>query len=261
MNTSKAFDKVWYSGIIFKLQQNGMSVKFINLVTDFLKNRKQRIELNEKASSWVDVTAGVPQGFIVGPVLFLICINDLVDDLSSNVKLVGDDTSLFSIVHEENISVDELGTDLEKISSWLYQWKISFKPDPSKQAQEVVFSYELIKSVHPPLIFINSNMSEASSQKRLGVIFVEFLKFLEHFKIILSKINKSIGLLRKLQSLLPRNALITIYKSFIRPHLDYNDVIYDQTFNYYFHQKFESIQYNACLAITGAIRSTSRDKS
>ena len=167
------------------------------------------------------------------------------------MKLVDDDKSLFSIVHEESISVDELRTDLEKISSWSYQWKMSFKPDPSKQAQEVVFSYELIKPVHPPLIFINSNMSEASSQKRLGVILVELLKFLEHFKIILSKINKSIGLLRKLQSLLPRNALITIYKSFIRPHLDYNDVIYDQTFNYYFHQKFESIQYNACLAITG----------
>ena len=69
-----------------------------------------------------------------------------------------------------------------------------------------------------------------------------------------------IGLLRKLSNLLPRQALVTIYKAFIRPHLDYGDVLYDQAFNNSFHAKMESIQYNACLAITGAIRGTSREK-
>ena len=70
--------------------------------------------------------------------------------------------------------------------------------------------------------------------------------------------NRTIGLLQKFQQVLPRPSLITIYKAFIRPHLDYGDVIFDQAFNNSFHQRLESIQYNAALAITGAIRGTSK---
>ena len=86
------------------------------------------------------------------------------------------------------------------------------------------------------------------------------LNFQEHIKNILTKVNKTIGLLRKLQNILPRGSLITIFKSFVSPHLDYSDVIYDQSFNNTFHQKMESVQYNAALAVTGAIRGSSREK-
>ena len=79
-------------------------------------------------------------------------------------------------------------------------------------------------------------------------------------KYVFSKTNKTIGLLRKLSNLLPRQALVTICQAFVRPHLDYGDVLYDQAFNNFFHAKIESIQYNTCLAITGAIRGTSREK-
>ena len=85
------------------------------------------------------------------------------------------------------------------------------------------------------------------------------LTFEKHLENV-NKTNKTIGLLRKLSNLLPRQTLVTIYKAFVRPHLDYGDVLYDQAFNNSFHTKMESIQYNACLAITGAIRSTSREK-
>ena len=78
--------------------------------------------------------------------------------------------------------------------------------------------------------------------------------------MVATKMNKAIGLLRKLQNLLPRTALITIYKAFVRPHLDYSDILYDQAFNLSFQHKLESIQYRACLAITGAIRGTSKEK-
>ena len=78
--------------------------------------------------------------------------------------------------------------------------------------------------------------------------------------MVFRKISKTIGLLRKLHNFLSRAALITIYKAFIRPHLDYDDIFYDQAYNMSFHQKLESIQYNACLAITGAIRGTSKEK-
>ena len=86
------------------------------------------------------------------------------------------------------------------------------------------------------------------------------LNFSEHLKTIFQKTNKTIGVLRKLQTLLLRAPLITIYKSFIRPHLDYGDMIYDQTFNMSFQQKMKIIQYNAVLSITGVIRGSSREK-
>ena len=76
----------------------------------------------------------------------------------------------------------------------------------------------------------------------------------------MSKVDKTIGLLRKLQAVLPHPSLVTIYKAFIRPHLDYEDIIYDQVYKESFHQKLESIQYNAALAITGTIRGPSREK-
>ena len=78
--------------------------------------------------------------------------------------------------------------------------------------------------------------------------------------MILNKVNKTIGLLHKLHNILPRSALLTIYKSFIRPLLDYGDIIYDQAYNASFHQKLELLQYNTCLVITGAIRSSLREK-
>ena len=86
------------------------------------------------------------------------------------------------------------------------------------------------------------------------------LIFDEHLKMVSLKICKTLGLLRKLHNLLPRSALITIYKAFVRSHLDYGDILYDQAYNMSFHHKLESIQYNACLAITGAIQGTSKEK-
>ena len=113
---------------------------------------------------------------------------------------------------------------------------------------------------HPPLLSNNNNVSQVNFQIHLGVILDVKLTFEEHLKNVFNKANKTIGVLRKLSNLLPRQTLVTIYKSFIRPHLDYGDVLYDQTFNNSFHAKMESIQYNAWLAITGAIRGTSREK-
>ena len=133
-------------------------------------------------------------------------------------------------------------------------------PDPSKQAQEVIFSRKINKVHHLPLLFNNSTIQQISSQKHLGINLDEELTFKHHINEKINKANKGIGIIRKLNIILPRSALLTIYRSFVRPHLDYGDVIYDQPENESFSSRIESVQYNASLAITGAIRGTSQEK-
>ena len=254
INIFKASDKVWHKGLTYKLKQNGISGKLLNLIIDFLSNRKQRVVLNGKYPSWTNIEAGVPQGSILEPLFFLIYINDLSDNLITNPKLFADDTSLFSIVHDPNATANDLNNDLAKINDWAYQWKMNFNPDPFKQAQEALSSRKIKSQNHPCFHFNNNPVNQTRLQKYIGMYLDPKLDFLEHLKNVQAKVNKSITLLRKLQTILPRPTLLTIYKAFIRPHLDYGDTIYDQAYNDSFHQKLESIQYNAALAITGAIR-------
>ena len=260
LDISKAFDKVWHDGLLFKLNQNGIRGKMLKIIASFLDNRYQRVVLNGQSSSWLNVKAGVPQGSILGPLLFLIYINDISNNLESDVKLFADDTSLFSTVFDPNISATTLNNDLAKINLWAYQWKMSFNPTVSKQAHEVIFSRKRNKVIHPNLTFNNINVKRVDSHKHLGLVLDDKLSFKDHLKTTIEKASKGINVLRKLRSHIPRSSLITIYKSFIRPLFDYADIIYDQPNNSSFIDQVESIQYNAALAITGAIRGSSRDK-
>ena len=107
---------------------------------------------------------------------------------------------------------------------------MNFNPDPTKEAQELIFSHKVQATNHPPLFFNENVVPQTTLQKHLGMFLDSKLNFSEHLKTIFQKTNKSIGLFRKLQTLFSRAPIITIYKSFIRPHLDYGDMIYDQTF-------------------------------
>ena len=118
LDISKVFDKLWHKGLIYRLKQNGILRKLLNLIIDFSSNRKQRVVLTGKYSSWTNTEAGVPQGSILVPLLFLIYINDSSDNLKKNPKLFPDDTSLFSIVHDPNATANYLNNDLAKISDW-----------------------------------------------------------------------------------------------------------------------------------------------
>ena len=105
---SKAFDKVWHEGIIFKLKQNNISGKLLSVLSDFLKDRKQWVTLNGQVSSWAGVNADIHQGSVLGPLLFLVYINDLADGLSLNAKLFAGDTSLFLVIQNVDTSANEL---------------------------------------------------------------------------------------------------------------------------------------------------------
>ena len=133
LDISKAFDKVWHEGVIFKLEQNGISGDLLNILTDFLSDRKQKVILNGQVSTWTSANAWVLQGSLLGPFFFLIYINDLSDNLSPNVILFTDDITLFSVIHDSNVSAGELNEDLKKkISKWAFQWKMIFNSDASK---------------------------------------------------------------------------------------------------------------------------------
>ena len=178
----------------------------------------------------------------------------------SNKTLLFANNTLFSVIHDSSTTRNELNDDLVKINNWAYQWKMSFNPDPNKQAQEVISVRKTRKINHSPLTFIKSTVSQTISQEHLDVIFDSSLSFDEHLISAQSKTNKTLGLLRKLQNTLPRQALIIIYKALVRPHLDYGDVLYDKGYCASFHQKLQKIQCIACIAITGAIRGTSKEK-
>ena len=111
------------------------------------------------------------------------------------------------------------------------QWKMILNPDLTKQAQEVIFSMKLKKPVHSNLTFNNSQVSQTESQKHLGLTLDNKLNFNEHLKCVLDKISKTISLIRKFQPVVPRLSSLIIHKTFVRPHRDYGDIIYDQTYN------------------------------
>ena len=177
-----------------------------------------------------------------------------------NAKLFPDDTSIFSVVKDHLNSVNKLSVDLSKIFQWAYQWKMSFNPDVSKQVQEFIFSRKKNIKNHPIVSFNNLPINRNSTQKHLGLLLDEKLNFSEHINEKLKEATKSINLLRKLNLSLPRSALLIIYKSFIRPHLDCGDIVYDQPNNSSLSEKIESLQYNAALAMTGAIKGSSKEK-
>ena len=124
---------------------------------------------------------------------------------------------------------------------------MSFNPDRTKQAQEIIFCRKKNAAAHPPLFFNNSEIM-------LGLTLNSKLLFNEHMNDEIRLANKGVSLLRKLQTIPPRTSLLTIYKSFIRRFLDYADVIYDQPSNVWFSKQIESVQHNAVLPIIGAIK-------
>ena len=199
------------------------------------------------------MSAGFPQGSILGPLLFLIYINDLSNGVSSNCKLFADDTSLFSVVNDIQSSAATLRNDLTVISNWAFQWKMIFNPDLTKQAQEVIFSRKTKKLLHPCLSFHNIPLKNSISQKHIRLTLDVKLNFVEHIKNITEKISKTIGLLHRFQPILPRSSLLTICKTSIRSQLDFADVIYDQACNSSSHERLKSLQYKACIIIRKAL--------
>ena len=123
---SKAFDKVLHKGLLFKLRRAGIRGKLLSCFSDYRSNRYQRVIIPGGISTLCHIQAGVPQGSILGPLLFLIYINDIVDDIQANVNLFADDTSLSMIVFDPLAAGPMLQTDIDKITDWAQKWLVKF---------------------------------------------------------------------------------------------------------------------------------------
>ena len=226
LDISKAFDKVWHEGILFKLKTHGVNGEVLTLLTNYLHERYQRVLLNEKTSSWELVKSGVPPGSLLGSLLFFTYIHDMSYNLKSNYKIFADDISLFCKVFDKHVSCGTLNKDLELINNWAFQWKMQFNPDRYKQVQELYFSKKPGNQKSLDLTFNKSNVA-SSPVKHLGMLLDSHLNFNEHVQSKTNKCYKIIGLSIQL----PREALLRICKSFVRPNLDYGDIIFDKPNN------------------------------
>ena len=219
---------------------------------------------------WGPIKAGAPQGSVLGPLLFLIYVNDLENGIKSKVKFFADDTSLFSIVRDPSMTASDLNGDLELIKNWAHQWKMCFNPDPTKPAEEVIFSMKKDKSVHPPIYFDGKQVKRVNCHKHLGLILDSKLTFSKHINEKISIARKWIGVIKNLSPYLPLKSLDQIYKMHVRPHFDYCDVIYHipvithelsslLSLNCTM-EALERTQYQAALAVSGTWKGSNRDK-
>ena len=133
---------------------------------------------------------------VLGPLIFLVYINDVPENIRPTCKIFADDTSLFSHVLDKDTSQDELNYGLQKVSDWAFQWKMKFNPDPKNQAQEVIFFMRAESKNCLPLTFNKTEVRTRQSQKHLGRILDERLDFTEHINSKISKWDKLIGIIK-----------------------------------------------------------------
>ncbi|MCG8113323.1 MAG: reverse transcriptase family protein, partial [Candidatus Thiodiazotropha taylori] len=221
---SKAFDRVWHRGLLYKLQTVGITANLLSWFADYLNDRQQRVVIPGAQSTWTTINAGVPQGSILGPLLFILFINDIVEDINSSIRLFADDTSLYIIVDDPIQAAEQLNTDLEKVNRWAKQWLVTFNPGKS---ESMLFSRKHNKPYHPPVLMDQKQITEVTTHKHLGVVFTNDCTWQDHLEYIKTKAWSRINVMRKLKFQLDRKSLQSIYFSFIRPLLEYADVVWN----------------------------------
>ncbi|MCW4344426.1 MAG: reverse transcriptase domain-containing protein [Candidatus Thiodiazotropha endolucinida] len=247
---SKAFDRVWHSGLLLKLQAAGVTGEVLTWFKSYLSNRKQRVVLPGAVSNWTSIQAGVPQGSILGPLLFLLYINDIVYDIGSNIRLFADDTSLFIIVEDPITAAACLNNDIDKISQWAATWLVTFNPS---KTESLLISRKTNKDRHPPIFMQNQKIIEVDSHKHVGIVLSNDCSWHQHIKYITDKAWNRINIMRKLKFKLDRKSLEIIYIAFIRPLLEYGDIIWDNCTQYE-KNELDKIQNEAARIATGTTK-------
>ena len=211
--------------------------------------------MNGISSSLRNLQTGVPQGSILGPLLFLIYINDIINDLQCNVNLFADDTSIQKCLDSHD-DFKVINDDLLKLSIYGTQWLITFN---ALKTEYIIVSKRKTRAMHPDLLLNNTKLTKVNNHKHLGLMISNNMSWSSHINEILAKAEKRLSMMRRSKYFLPRSCLDKLYKSMILPLLDYCDVIYD-SFTMYENEQLDKLQRKASLLCTGAFRITSNEK-
>lgn len=259
-----AFDAIPHYLLIHKLRSYGFGPMLIELVHSYLQRRKLRVKVKNSLSQWSnigDINSGVPQGSILGPLLFLLYINDLPDAVHNcSLFLYADDSSLFfPIPYEADVLVanDIISSDLNRMAAWSKSWKLNFK---ASKSSEVIFkSSRLPVRHHPTLKLNNETIPRVASHKHLGVILDCHLNFQAHIDKTILKCNNMLNPLKSLKMKLSSRHLERIFMSFIIPHLEYGSLIYSSACQRDL-DRIDRVYYRASLLVSGCMFGTSKAK-
>jgi len=219
-------------------------------LSDYLSDRKQKVILPGAHSDLIDILAGVPQGSILGPLMFLVYINDIITDIQAHIHLFADDTSLFMVVNSPNETAAVLQSDIDKISRWADKWLVSFNPSKS---ESMLISRKINKPPHPSLTMQNVNISIVDVHKHLGVFMFNDCTWHAHISYVKEKAWKRVHIMRRLKTILDRKTLEKIYFAFIRPILEYSDTVFDNCTQYE-KDELEKIHNEAARITSGCTR-------
>ena len=249
LDISKAFDKVWFKGLLHKLKQCGVGDPLLTWFSSYLHNRQQRVVINGSESSWGRIPSGVPQGSVLGPLLFLIYINDITHEvLNCKIRLFADDTCLFIEVDNRVDTCMKICDDLDRISRWSKRWLVTFSHAKTKS---LIISNKKDSQLNPPIHFSGTAITEVKSHMYLGLLFASNLKWNEHINSVYIKARKRLSLMIPLKTELDRKTLHTMFTSFVRPVMEYGNIVwggsYDSDIN-----KLEKINVDGMRIITGA---------
>ena len=219
LDFSKAFDTVPHKRLINKLKAYGIEGNLLNWIAHFLKDRRQRVRVNNSYSDFSPVASGIPQGSILGPDLFIIYINDLPENIKSCCKIFADDTKLYG----PSKSHDILQEDLLNLLKWSDIWQLKFNVSKCHVLH-------IGTNDKAPTYYMNSDntleLSGTDSEKDIGVTFSNNLKFDKHINNIISKANQMTGIIKRSFKFMDKDMFIKLYKSIVRPHLEYANVIW-----------------------------------
>ena len=242
---------MWHEGLLFKLRQLGIVGTLYDWIEHYLTGRSQKVVINGISSSLRNLQTGVPQGSILGPLLFLIYINDITNDLQCNVNLFADDTSIQKCL-DSHADFKVINDDLLKLSIYGTQWLITFN---ALKTEYIIVSKRKTRAMHPDLFLNDTNFTEVNNHKHLGLTISNNMSWLSHINEILAKAEKRLSMMRRSKHILPRSCLDKLYKSMIL----HCDVIYDSC-TMYESEQLDKLQRKASLLCTGAFRITSNEQ-
>jgi hypothetical protein len=225
----------------------------LDWLENYLNDRKQRVVIDGQESPWLPVNAGVPQGSVLGPLMFLIYINDITSVVQSNIRLFADDTTLYVDVDDPTAASQALNGDLDGMSQWANQWLIQFSPPKSVTLN---ITRKKKKIPKPELKLGGQTLKEVQAHKHLGVTITHDLSWNDHINNIAITANKLLDILNAYKYKLDRKSLERIYLTYIRPKLEYASIVWDNI-PIYFEDLLENVQIRAAKIISGATSRTS----